>query len=134
MGLIVANMGIQALRSMDPADVGKYVQSLISLALLSVSLRILWVVDMILQVKKAVKKSQEEKGDKNDTIDQDDPNGFNDQPMDSKTVVSFAIQVRFFCFLFVFVSIKRCAMFVSWHYQFICHTLFLNAILFPLLL
>eukprot|EP00598_Pedospumella_elongata_P000637 CAMPEP_0184981400 /NCGR_PEP_ID=MMETSP1098-20130426/11133_1 /TAXON_ID=89044 /ORGANISM="Spumella elongata, Strain CCAP 955/1" /LENGTH=327 /DNA_ID=CAMNT_0027504959 /DNA_START=162 /DNA_END=1145 /DNA_ORIENTATION=+ len=92
MGLIVANMGIQALRSMDPADVGKYVQSLISLALLSVSLRILWVVDMILQVKKAVKKSQEEKGDKNDTIDQDDPNGFNDQPMDSKTVVSFAIQ------------------------------------------
>ena len=99
MGLIVANMGIQALRSMDPADVGKYVQSLISLALLSVSLRILWVVDMILQVKKAVKKSQEEKGDKNDTIDQDDPNGFNDQPMDSKTVVSFAIQVRDFPFV-----------------------------------
>jgi len=52
---------------------------------------------MILQVKKAVKKSQEEEGDKNDTIAEDDPNGFNDQPLDSKTVVSFAIQVRIRC-------------------------------------
>lgn len=94
LGLIVANMGIQSLRSMDLADVTKYVRSLVSLALLSVCLRILWVVDMVLQVKKAVRESQEDADKEEDGGDVAENDTVNEQPMDSKTVISFAIQVN----------------------------------------
>jgi len=106
LGLIVANMGIQSLRTMDLADVTKYVKSLVSLALLAVCLRVLWVVDMILQVKKAVRESQED-ADKGDSGDVGENDTVPEQPMDDKTVVSFAIQVSnllYFCLLVLFWS------------------------------
>lgn len=92
MGLIVANMGIQSLRTMDYADLTKYVRSLVSLALLSVCVRVLWVVDMILQVQHAVEESQENEG-KEDPAEVDDRE--DEEPLDSKTVISFGIQVNF---------------------------------------
>lgn len=96
MGIVVANMGINSLRTMDIADVSKYVQSLISLAVLSVVLRLMWVVDVILQVQKAVRESQGEEdtagGKDNDAgVANDDPNA--GQHLDGKTTVTIGIQV-----------------------------------------
>lgn len=86
-------MGIQSLRTMDYSDLTKYVQSLVSLALMSVCLRVLWVVDVIMQVQRAVKESQEDAAEDkaNDNINTGDEDE-DQEPLDSRTVVTFGIQ------------------------------------------
>jgi hypothetical protein len=92
-------MGLQSVRTMEIEDVNKYVRSLIGLAMLAVSLRVLWVVDVILQVQKVVRESEQEDkteggkdNDKPPSTQVDDPGA--EQHLDGRTVVSFGIQVR----------------------------------------
>lgn len=98
MGIVVANMGIQSLRTMEMSDVSKYVQSLMSLAALSIVLRLMWVVDVILQVQKAVRDSHNGDsttggGKDNDTgAVADDPAA--NQELDGKTTVTIGVQVH----------------------------------------
>ena len=82
---------------MELDDVNKYVRALVGLASMAVILRVLWVVDVILQVQKVVKESQEDgdgdgKGKDDPSAGMDDPTTAG-QPMDDRTVVSFGIQV-----------------------------------------
>jgi hypothetical protein len=98
LGLVVGNMGLQSVRTMEIDDVNKYVRSLVGLAMLAVTLRVLWVVDVILQVQKVVRESQQEDttaggkdNDKPPSTQVDDPGA--DQQLDGRTVVSFGIQV-----------------------------------------
>lgn len=114
MGIVVANMGIQSLRTMDAADVTKYVQSLVSLAVLSIVLRLMWVVDVILQVQKAVRDSQNKEGDTSEGKDNDTTGVLTDdtQHLDGKTTVTIGIQVissfsQQSCFLVNFCLVRK---------------------------
>lgn len=88
-------MGMQSVRTMDLEDVNKYVNSLVALASLAVCMRVLWVVDVVMQVQGMVRHQH----------DQEDEAGKNNDPstvvddavepvkLDGRTVVSYGIQV-----------------------------------------
>jgi hypothetical protein len=87
-------MGMQSIRTMELEDVNKYVKCLIGLATMAICMRVLWVADVILQVKRLVKEQDEEGdtgGKDNEPPLQDDAG----QPreLDGKTVITFGIQV-----------------------------------------
>mmetsp|Transcript_9621 Transcript_9621/g.15895 ORF Transcript_9621/g.15895 Transcript_9621/m.15895 type:complete len:422 (+) Transcript_9621:50-1315(+) len=102
MGLVVGNMGLQSVRTMEIGHVNKYVHNLMMLAVASITLRILWVADVILQVQHAVDSAEDSdsssgggdgdsssKSDNNDNSNNDQPVG---PPLDEKMVVTFGIQ------------------------------------------
>jgi hypothetical protein len=96
-------MGMNSVRTMELADVTKYVQSLMSLGVLCIVMRVMWVVDIVLQVKKAVKDAEND--DNSSSNGSNGGGGSSETPLDdqanvtldSNTVVSFAIQV-YWCF------------------------------------
>lgn len=99
VGLIVGNMGIHSVRTMDLDDVNKYVRSLVALASVAVVLRVLWVVDVIIQVKGIVRHQNEEGGDKGKDNDPTTVVDDAEQPvkLDGNTVVSYGVQVCVCC-------------------------------------
>ena len=112
LGLIVGNMGIHSIRTMELADINNYVKSLVTLGALSIFLRILWVADVIMEVQKAVKQSQDgttggDGGkDGSGTMDPTITDDAKIAPLDSKTVVTFGIQVNCCGFIrLVFLSL-----------------------------
>ena len=58
IGLYVAQLGLNSVRSMDLPTIRKYLQYLQGLAILCVSMRILWVWDVIVQVQQAVERAK----------------------------------------------------------------------------
>ena len=90
-------MGIQSLRTMELGDVNKYVRCLVALASVAIVMRVVWVVDVILQVEKIVhdaKDDSEDSGSKNNDpgTQYDDPTAI--QKLDDSTIVSVGIQVK----------------------------------------
>lgn len=57
-GVIVGNKGMEAAANIDPIVITDYVKYLTVLAICSVSMRIAWVIDIYIEVKKAVHQSQ----------------------------------------------------------------------------
>lgn len=88
-GVWVGTMGMKSLRTMDIADIRKYVQWLGILAVGCIILRILWVADVIEQVKEAVKESKENNAN-SDSNATDDPK--QQQQLDDRAVVTFGVQ------------------------------------------
>lgn len=89
---------MKSLRSMDLSEINRYVHSLIMLASVSIMLRIIWVLDVIIQVRKAVKDSQET-GDENGTNNSNNDNSTDNSDgstvrLNDKAVVTFGIQVN----------------------------------------
>ncbi len=88
-------MGINSLRTLDADDIKRYVQGLGALAVISVAMRVAWVVDVVLQVQRAVDKAQhaDSATPPPDTgAVADDPNTTK-PTLDRRLVVNFAIQV-----------------------------------------
>jgi hypothetical protein len=108
LGLVVGNMGMQSVRTMDLDDVNKYVKSLIALASVAVVLRVLWVADVVLQVQGLVRKQREDEDETGKNNDQIVDDAVQPVKLDGKTVVSYGVQV------FSFI-ISHCAAFNITH-------------------
>lgn len=88
-------MGIDSSRTGDLSVVKKYIKWLTILAIGSVLMRVLWVVDVILQVQKAVDDSHDPtKANDASSQDSKDTGTNTTGPLSQKLVVSFGIQVR----------------------------------------
>jgi len=102
LGLLVGNMGLKSIRTLDSEDLARYVRWLVICGLMSITLRILWVADVIQQVKLAVRESEEEERleesqknpGKGTSIN--DPTADNDEEeepvLNKDSVISFGVQ------------------------------------------
>jgi hypothetical protein len=96
-GIWVGSMGMKSIQTLDLSDIKKYVHWLFVLFVGCFILRILWVADIIEQVKDAVKESKANNSD-NGTTNTDDPNA-QKQVLDDRAVVALGVQVCCFRFL-----------------------------------
>jgi hypothetical protein len=92
-GIWVASMGMKSARTLDAADIRKYVQWLGILAVGCVLLRVLWVADVVVKVKEEVKYANDHPGET--TTDEYSAGGdTTEHPhYDNQTVVAIGVQV-----------------------------------------
>lgn len=97
LGSWVGILGLKSVRTLDLDDVRKYVRWLAIVAFCSITLRILWVFDVVYTVKRAIKKSQEDAADAsnqdNSTNDPNNNSADDVEIIDGKAIISFGIQV-----------------------------------------
>lgn len=92
--MYVGGMGMKSIRTLNLADIRKYVQWLGILAMICIAYRITWVVDMIIEVQLFVEKSQENANNDSNNNDSNntDKSGDPKQVLDGRTVVMAGIQ------------------------------------------
>lgn len=88
-GLVVGSMGLKSVRTLDMADVRKYLRYLFVLALACIVLRICWVFDVSAAVRRAYRAQQKEDAE---DPDPDDPDGHDTQRMDKHAIVAFTME------------------------------------------
>ena len=90
---------MNSLRTMSISDIQMYVKCLGTLGIVSVLMRVAWVLDVILQVKKAVDDSKKTtdttNGSNNPTVSNDDTHT-TDVKLNDSMVTTFAIQVSMY--------------------------------------
>lgn len=97
----MGNMGVQSLRSLDIADIKRYVRYLGTLASLSIVLRVCWVLDVVLQVQRAVDKAKTDESESTPTTEGggtianpvSDDATVSQQPLTQNMVTTFGLQV-----------------------------------------
>lgn len=93
---------MNSLRTMSLADIQMYVKALGTLGVISILMRVAWVLDVILQVKKAVDDSKNgtdtsgSGNNNNPSVPSDDPDSATTDggKLNDSMVTTFAIQVR----------------------------------------
>lgn len=85
----MGQLGLKSVRSIDIDEIKKYVHWLCVLAAFSVLMRIIWVFDIMFEVKEAVKKAQNQPTLSPSTKTE----GAQTPPIDGKIVQTFAVQV-----------------------------------------
>lgn len=84
-GIYVSRMGLAAVVDLRIQEVDKYVKSLLCLGAVCICLRILWVVDMLFLVEKAVNEEQESPSDTDPYAEQ--PQNADDDPETRRRLV-----------------------------------------------
>ena len=94
-GVIVAQLGLKAARSLNMEEISKYVIHLRTLAVACMIMRILWVFDIVQQVQKIVDKANDPNSPTVSPVPSLPPsqNNKNKMPLDQNTVHSYTIQV-----------------------------------------
>jgi len=106
-GLYVGQLGINSLRTLNLEDIKVYVKWLGALGAVSVIMRIAWVLDVILQVKKAIHDQNNDNTDNTNSVsgnnnnnngngnnnNGDDLDNTNGQKMNESMITTFSIQV-----------------------------------------
>eukprot|EP00596_Hydrurales_sp_CCMP1899_P001507 CAMPEP_0119039560 /NCGR_PEP_ID=MMETSP1177-20130426/9123_1 /TAXON_ID=2985 /ORGANISM="Ochromonas sp, Strain CCMP1899" /LENGTH=119 /DNA_ID=CAMNT_0007003607 /DNA_START=838 /DNA_END=1194 /DNA_ORIENTATION=- len=99
-GIYVAQIGLNAARTIDLDSIRKYLRWLTALAVACIVMRIAWIFDIILQIQDAVDKAKNNPSDGSDTgtTDPDDASNTpgigttNGQVLNQKLVNSYAAQ------------------------------------------